>query len=101
MLLSEAFETLGLDANDSSRFSLRLQMDIATRMGKFSREDTQHGEGRAVFVEPELLRRTHSFSIDAFIPHPGTPIPRWHRAVLGAARGLAEGGARLIDAMET
>ena len=100
MLLLEDFDRLGLDANESTRFSLRLQLDIATQMGKFARDSTRRREGRGVWVEPELIRRTHSFSVDAFMPHPGAEIPAWQRTLLGAAGHVARLGARAFDVVD-
>ena len=99
MLLIDDFDRVGLDANDSTRFSLRLQLDIATQMGKFSRGADAKG-ARGVWVEPEVLRQTHSFSVDAFLPHPGAEIPPWQRGVLRVARGVARAGARALDAID-
>ncbi|MFW5920652.1 MAG: ferritin-like domain-containing protein [Polyangiales bacterium] len=99
MLQREDFDELGLDANDSTRFGLRTQLDIATRMGKFGAGDGQR-VGRGVYVEPEFIRKTHSFSIDAFMPHPGAEISGWQRRVLGVARRAARAGARVMDAVD-
>jgi hypothetical protein len=99
MLLLDDFDAVGLDANESTRFSLRLQLDIATQMGKFSRGEERKA-ARGVWVEPEILRRTHSFSVDAFLPHPGQQIPAWQRTVLELARGVARAGAKTLDVIE-
>lgn len=100
MLLRNDFDRLGLDVNESSRFTLRLQLDIATQMGKFARDGDSKREGRGVYIEPELLRRTHSFSIDAFLPRPGAEVPGWQKRVIGVAEGVARAGARVLDAVE-
>jgi len=72
----------------------------ATQMGKFARDSTRRREGRGVWVEPELIRRTHSFSVDAFMPHPGVEIPPWQRTLLGAAAHVARLGARAFDLVD-
>jgi hypothetical protein len=100
MLMLDDFDRVGLDANDSTRFSLRLQLDIATQMGKFARGGDERKGARGVWVEPEVLRRTHSFSVDAFLPHPGAEIPGWQREVLKVARGVARVGARALDVID-
>src|SRR5688500_1140194 len=46
MLLQDDFDRVGLDSNDSTRFSLRLQLDIATQMGKFGRSSDEREGGR-------------------------------------------------------
>jgi len=97
MLLKKDFDVLGLDSNESTRFSLRLQVDIATQIGKFSTQERARKTGRAVYVEPELLRKTHSFSIDAFQPRPGAHVPGWQRSVLNMAQTVARLGARALD----
>jgi hypothetical protein len=99
LLLREDLEVLGLDPNESTRFSLRLQLDIATQMGKFAADARERKAGRGVYVEPELIRRTHSFSIDAFMPRPGAPVPAWQRRLLGAVHGVARAGARAYDVL--
>ncbi|MCC7543002.1 MAG: ferritin-like domain-containing protein [Deltaproteobacteria bacterium] len=98
ILLRRDFELLGLDANDATRQGLRLQIDIATQMGKFDRG--RSGGARGVYVEPELLRRTHDFSVDAFFPHPGDDVPPWHRRVLAVTERFAKVGARFLERVD-
>ncbi len=100
MLLLDDFTKLGLDANEATRSGLRVQVDIAMRMGKFSRDGSERKAGRGVYVEPELVRKIHGFSIDAFMPKPNTEVPVWQSAVLGVARGVARAAAKAIDVVE-
>ena len=100
MLLLDDFTSLGLDANEATRAGLRVQVDIATRMGKFSESGDDRKAGRGVYVEPELVRRTHAFSIDAFMPKPEADVPAWQSSVLSVARFVAKAGARAIDVVE-
>jgi hypothetical protein len=100
LMLKDDFEKLGLDSNEATRMGLRVQLDIATQMGKFASRD-ERKVGRGVYVEPELLRRTHSFSVDAFMPKPNAEIPPWQRRVLDLTSSLAKLGARAIDAVDS
>jgi hypothetical protein len=99
MLMLDDFRRLGLDANEATRMGLRIQLDIATRMGKFS-ESEERRAGRGVYLEPEFIRKTHGFSVDAFMPKPDAEVPAWQKRVLGVARKVAKAGARAIDMME-
>ena len=100
MMLLEDFRSLGLDANEATRNGLRLQVEVAGQIGKFSREASDRKAGRGVYVEPELIRRTHSFSIDAFMPKPDAEVPAWQQRILGVAQRVARVGARAIDAVD-
>lgn len=98
ILLRPDFELLGLDANEATRQGLRLQIEMAAQMGKF--DPARHGGASGVYVEPELLRRTHDFSVDAFFPRPGAPVPAWHRRVLRATERVARVGARFLERVD-
>jgi hypothetical protein len=100
MLLFDDFTKLGLDANEATRMGLRVQVDIATRMGKFSQETTEKRAGRGVYLEPDFIRKLHGFSVDAFMPKPDAEVPAWQTRVLGVARGVARVAARAIDVVE-
>jgi hypothetical protein len=69
-------------------------------MGKFSVSSGDRKAGRGVYVEPEILRKLHGFSIDAFMPKPDADVPWWQSQVLGVARGVAKAAARAIDVVE-
>jgi hypothetical protein len=68
-------------------------------MGKFGESDARRA-GRGVYVEPELIRKTHGFSVDAFMPKPDANVPGWQARVLGVARRVARVGAGAIDLVE-
>lgn len=100
VLLRDDFEKLGLDINDTTRFSLKLQMEIATAMGRFSNEKEERKGGRGVYVDPDFLRKTHSFSVDGFLPREEFDVPPWQAAVLRMASRIARVGANAIDRLD-
>ncbi len=91
VLLRDAFETIGVDLNDTFRAGIKNQFEIFASMGRFA------GDMRGIYVPSGLLAKMNDLAVELYFPKLGAPRPAWMRAVHAIMDQAARAGERILE----
>lgn len=91
ILLRDAFETLGVDLNDTFRAGIKNQFEIFASMGRFE------GDMPGIYVPPGIIAKMNDLAVELYFPRLGAPRPNWMKMVHGIMERAARAGERLLE----